>query len=715
LADRSSKSQTEKAAAPAPKTAAGPVQGNVFQPLSMAPALQSAADALTLQRAIGNRRTSQLIQAKLTVGAAHDPLEQEADRVAEQVVNRSSIQRNPEEDELQAMRIQRAPEDEDELMTKRSDMLGSFDAGGDFESKLSASPSGAPLDGKTRSQMESGIGADFSGVRVHTGAHASSLNRSISARAFTRGSDVFFDKGQYNPGSIAGKRLIAHELTHVVQQGGAPQSTQRKAYPGAIQRWPWSKKNKAPDADAATTPSADQGAKVDDNASAEMDAAASNDTPLSIAPDYSNSTVKDQAPTRFKFTVLVWLQNQNYLYMQKVRAWTMARNTLRSAAHSAGVGNLLGIRKAKTSAEMKTKTARKVAELDPAFAAKQDAEKAAQIKLIEGQTREMGHTWSRLTAYAGDEVKDIYSFGFWPANGISRPDEATEGDVAQPDHEHDKDSPLRVMHYDIPAKNYKAALRWADGQVQNPPQYKMIGLNCTSWSKLLAGKAGVSFPSSGNVFPAQPAQGFMQRIFSPNKAYNDIGKQDGFEDKIDAVPSNFKSFAFAPQEEVGGGYLKLPPGKTLTLRSMGGDDLTDLHDGTRIKIDDPNYPNVDDWMNVMVKLVGNNVLSSNRFGVLYASELKAYYRDSSGGGQTQPDYELPEVKSIHTLTGSLPVKTSRGTKTVPAGLKVMVTKVVNEDEIHVDSERIGASFDSVVRGTTDVVAFHAATAGSTTQ
>jgi hypothetical protein len=126
-------------------------------------------------------------------------------------------------------------------MTKRDSMLDSFDAGNDFEHKLSSAGSGSSLDGKTRSEMEAGIGADFSKVRVHTGAQASSLNRSISAKAFTRGSDVFFDKGQYNPGSTAGKRLIAHELTHVVQQGAATQNTQRKAYPSTagLQRKPF--------------------------------------------------------------------------------------------------------------------------------------------------------------------------------------------------------------------------------------------------------------------------------------------------------------------------------------------------------------------------------------------------------------------------------------------------------------------------------------------
>jgi hypothetical protein len=79
---------------------------------------------------------------------------------------------------------------------------------------------GQGLDHATRRHMESSFRADFSGVRVHTDAHADSLNRSLSARAFTTGRDVFFRQGEYNPGSSAGRELLAHELTHVVQQNG---------------------------------------------------------------------------------------------------------------------------------------------------------------------------------------------------------------------------------------------------------------------------------------------------------------------------------------------------------------------------------------------------------------------------------------------------------------------------------------------------------------
>ncbi len=79
---------------------------------------------------------------------------------------------------------------------------------------------GQPLPKGARHQIESRLGADLSRVRVHTDRNAREMNQAVSAQAFTRGHDIYFDKGCYNPSSTAGQRLLAHELTHVVQQRG---------------------------------------------------------------------------------------------------------------------------------------------------------------------------------------------------------------------------------------------------------------------------------------------------------------------------------------------------------------------------------------------------------------------------------------------------------------------------------------------------------------
>ena len=229
----------------------------------------------SLQRLYGNRAISRLIQTKLTVGAAHDPYEQEADRVAGQVMRAPetalSVQRAGEEDELQlkplaaaitplvqrqspeeeepiqAKRLQRAEEDElqtkplvqrqspeeDELQTKpdlqRANADGSFEAGTEFEQKLDATRGGgAPLPDDTRQFMESRFSADFGGVRVHADSSAVQLNRDVQAQAFTHGQDIYFGAGKYNPSSDSGKQLLAHELTHVIQQTGADTRVQRQ-------------------------------------------------------------------------------------------------------------------------------------------------------------------------------------------------------------------------------------------------------------------------------------------------------------------------------------------------------------------------------------------------------------------------------------------------------------------------------------------------------
>ncbi len=81
---------------------------------------------------------------------------------------------------------------------------------------------GAPLDEETRADMESRLGHDFSDVRVHTGGAADESARSVSAQAYTAGSDIVFSSGRYDPTSDAGRHMLAHELTHVVQQRSGP-------------------------------------------------------------------------------------------------------------------------------------------------------------------------------------------------------------------------------------------------------------------------------------------------------------------------------------------------------------------------------------------------------------------------------------------------------------------------------------------------------------
>ncbi|MEI1378397.1 DUF4157 domain-containing protein [Nostoc sp. UHCC 0926] len=213
-------------------------------------------------------------QAKLSISQPGDKYEQEADSVAQQVmqriaqpVNRQSIQREalPEEEQLQmkpmansitplvqrqemledeeelqmksldnsTLQRQEMPEDEEELQMKpmvQRRAEASMAAAPDLEASINQARGGGQAMAKNiRHPMEVAFGTDFSGVKVHTDGQSDQLNRSIQARAFTTGQDVFFRQGEYNPGSRGGQELLAHELTHVVQQnGGAVQRSQLK-------------------------------------------------------------------------------------------------------------------------------------------------------------------------------------------------------------------------------------------------------------------------------------------------------------------------------------------------------------------------------------------------------------------------------------------------------------------------------------------------------
>ena len=192
----------------------------------------SPADILALQCTAGNRAVGRLlaqrkarvasskmmVQPKLTVNPPGDRYEQEADHMASQVMQRMSgaqtatVQRQEEEEELQTKPV-------DSIQRAATDAVPKVDSG--IENQInSARGGGESLPDNIRDQMEHGFSADFSGVLVHTDSEADVLNQQLSAKAFTAGHDIFFRQGEYSPGSDSGQKLVAHELTHVVQQTG---------------------------------------------------------------------------------------------------------------------------------------------------------------------------------------------------------------------------------------------------------------------------------------------------------------------------------------------------------------------------------------------------------------------------------------------------------------------------------------------------------------
>ena len=202
-------------------------------------------------------------QAKLSVNKPGDKYEQEADTVANKVVNNtiakplvqqkqiSNIQRlsTSTEDEIPGTNdarmkhdkdIQRAvvPEKEKDKKIQKMDAAEKDEEGtiSSIQQKSTNDSSGASpqlssrieqTSGKGKSlpkntlhEMNTSFGVNFNKVNIHTNSEATDMNKELSAHAFTHGSDIYFNAGKFDPASVEGKRLLAHELTHVVQQTG---------------------------------------------------------------------------------------------------------------------------------------------------------------------------------------------------------------------------------------------------------------------------------------------------------------------------------------------------------------------------------------------------------------------------------------------------------------------------------------------------------------
>ncbi|MDZ7962270.1 MAG: DUF4157 domain-containing protein [Aulosira sp. DedQUE10] len=227
------------------------------------------------------------IQTKLTIGKPNDSFEREADTVADAVVNHSSSDRNSQntpsqaivqrQEDTQNSRIQRQEEPKKEEVQTKPDMqleeepkkeevqtkpelqleeepekeevqtkpdiqleeetkkeeiqtkpeAGTQTANPSFYSRLQNSKGrGNPLPRKIQAQMASAFGTDFSDVYIHTDQESVQMNRELKAQAFTHGKNIYFNQGKFDPDSVTGKHLLAHELTHVVQQNSDKHKTQ---------------------------------------------------------------------------------------------------------------------------------------------------------------------------------------------------------------------------------------------------------------------------------------------------------------------------------------------------------------------------------------------------------------------------------------------------------------------------------------------------------
>lgn len=199
-------------------------------------------------------------QPRLEVGKKDDAFEKQADQTADKVVQKlakpesqakaaaplsqaakadeDKLQKKEQEEEPEKTeaKIQRKPvfesdePQEQKLQVQRKgDTPAPAAAPSSVESALQSSKGGGvPMDKETRKNMESAFGADFSGVRIHNDGNARQMSNELGAQAFTHGSDIYFNEGKYEPGSASGSHLLAHELTHTIQQGAAVQKKDKE-------------------------------------------------------------------------------------------------------------------------------------------------------------------------------------------------------------------------------------------------------------------------------------------------------------------------------------------------------------------------------------------------------------------------------------------------------------------------------------------------------
>lgn len=171
------------------------------------------------------------IQAKFVIGQLDDPLEREADRVADQVMGMADP----------ALAVSAAPPqvsrkcaacEEEEQTTLQAKRPGSIEATADEASAIVhevLQAPGQPLNAESRGFFEPRFRRDFSGVRIHSDARAAESARVVGARAYTVGHNIVFGAQSYSPSTNVGQALLAHELTHVVQQGQADPGTPARA------------------------------------------------------------------------------------------------------------------------------------------------------------------------------------------------------------------------------------------------------------------------------------------------------------------------------------------------------------------------------------------------------------------------------------------------------------------------------------------------------
>lgn len=187
---------------------------------------------LSVARPVGNQAQLRRLQAKLMIGTVNDPLEHEADAAADRVMRMTDAPAS-RSDAPQLSRDGLAAEAEEHSAPQETANAAIIGGAAPPVVDAALKSPGTALDPATHDFMAGRFGEDFSDVRIHTDAQAARSAAAVEARAYTVGRDIVFGAGQYDQTGGGGRRLLAHELAHVVQQNARPALLQRDKAPPA--------------------------------------------------------------------------------------------------------------------------------------------------------------------------------------------------------------------------------------------------------------------------------------------------------------------------------------------------------------------------------------------------------------------------------------------------------------------------------------------------
>lgn len=540
-----------------------------------APKARSTEPGARLQQTLGNRALRALLGepargSGLVLHAPDGAMEQEAHRVAAEVTGGAT--------RGAGLRVGRG---EPGLARAASepvsgDMQGGLPLGEEWRERLSARRgAGRPIEVGARGELEARLGVGIDAVRVHHDGAAAGLCRDLKAEAFTHGSDIYFAEGRYAPGTTRGASLLAHEVTHTIQQRGLVREGGRAAVRGggeasaAIQglvsradfvslaggnsAYGWMKGSRyyrllaSIDAYHAAGDAEGRGAALDEIVrigrlwEAGHTGDASGDTRRRyyisgliaeaeaekagrpVGPAHTSPTQVIESRTQAGDAVVnqagaaVQVQGRKYKFM--VRALIehplygkfAQRRAEMVAANKFKVGKWR-----KTSAELKQEAAKEVVLANQPELGEEGRRRELRDAADRVSAAGVGHTWV-VFQQTDDQDREVdrKSFGLYPAIPLGQaPLEARPGDVKHPDHHDAHGGNIRQRAWDLGFATYKEGLAAAGRWMRSPPDYTLTSCNCTYFAKMVAEAVGVQLPDAYFTLPN------LTSLWNPNTLHD---------------------------------------------------------------------------------------------------------------------------------------------------------------------------------------------------